>query len=215
MKITWLGHAAFLLETQGLKIVTDPYDHNDNRIGYGPITIPVDIVTISHDHADHNYTKDLRGNPQTVKGSGSHEVKGITFTGTETYHDPTTGSQRGGNTIFVMGAEGMNLCHAGDLGHTLTRDKIEAIGPVDILLVPAGGFYTIDAAEATNIVEDLNPKLVIPMHFKTKVLDFPIVGVDEFLKGKSNVRRQGSSEIEVTKQTLPGKREIVVLEHLL
>ncbi len=215
MKITWLGHAAFLLETQGLKIVTDPYDHNDNRIGYGPITIPVDIVTISHDHADHNYAKDLRGNPQTVKGSGSHEVKGITFTGIETHHDPTKGSQRGDNTIFLIGAEGLNLCHAGDLGHTLSRDKIEAIGPVDILLIPVGGFYTLDAAEATKVMEDLNPNLVIPMHFKTEVLDFPITGVDEFLKGKSNVRRQGSSQLEVTKQTLPEKREVVVLEHLL
>ncbi len=215
MKITWLGHAAFLLETQGLKIVTDPYDHNDDRIGYGPITIPVDIVTISHDHADHNYAKDLRGNPQPVKGSGTFDVKGITFTGIETHHDSTTGSQRGGNTIFVIRAEGMNLCHAGDLGHTLSGDKIEAIGPVDILLIPVGGFYTIDAAEATKVMEDLNPKLVIPMHFKTGVLDFPITGVDAFLEGKSNVRRQGSSEIEVTEQTLPGKREIVVLEHLL
>ena len=215
MKITWLGHAAFLLETQGLKIVTDPYDHNDDRIGYGPITTPVNIVTISHDHADHNYAKDLRGNPQTVKGSGTSEVKGITFTGVETHHDPTTGSQRGGNTIFVIRAEGMNLCHLGDLGHTLSRDKIEAIGPVDILLIPVGGFYTIDAAEATKVMEDLNPKLVIPMHFKTGVLDFPITGVDAFLEGKSNVRHQGSSEIEVIKETLPETREIVVLEHLL
>ncbi len=215
MKITWLGHSAFLFETQGLKIVTDPYDHNDNRIGYGPIIVPVDIVTISHDHADHNYAKDLRGNPQKVKGSGTFEVRGITFTGVETYHDPTKGSQRGSNTIFVIGAEGLKLCHAGDLGHTLSRDKIEAIGPVDILLIPVGGFYTIDAAEATKVMEDLDPKSVIPMHFKTEVLDFPITGVDEFLKGKSNVRHQGSSELEVTKQTLPGKREIVVLEHLL
>jgi len=215
MKITWLGHSAFLFETQGLKIVTDPYDHNDNRIGYGPITIPIDIVTISHDHADHNYVKELRGNPQTVKGNGTFDVKGISFTGIETYHDPTKGSQRGNNTIFVIRAEGINLCHAGDLGHTLSRDKIEAIGPVDILLIPVGGFYTLDAAEVTKVMEDLNPKLVIPMHFKTEVLDFPITGVDEFLKEKSNVRRQGSSQLEVTKQTLPEKREIVVLEHLL
>ena len=215
MKITWLGHAAFLLETQGLKIVTDPYDHNDDRIGYGPITTPVNIVTISHDHADHNYAKDLRGNPQTVKGSGTSEVKGIAFTGVETHHDPTTGSQRGDNTIFVIRAEGMNLCHVADLGHTLSRDKIEAIGPVDILLIPVGGFYTLDAAEATKVMEDLNPTLVIPMHFKTEALDFPITGVDEFLRGKSNVRRQGSSHLEVTKQTLPEKREIVVLEHSL
>jgi L-ascorbate metabolism protein UlaG (beta-lactamase superfamily) len=177
--------------------------------------MPVDIVTISHDHADHNYAKGLKGNPETVKGSGTFEVKGITFTGIETHHDPTTGSQRGGNTIFVMGAEGMNLCHAGDLGHVLSRETIETVGPVDILLVPVGGFYTIDAAEATKVMEDLNPKFVIPMHFKTEVLDFPIVGVDEFLKGKSNVRRQGSSETEVIKKTLPGTREIVVLEHLL
>jgi L-ascorbate metabolism protein UlaG (beta-lactamase superfamily) len=215
MKITWLGHAAFLLETGGSKIVTDPYDHNDDRINYGPITMPVDIVTISHDHADHNYTKELKGNPQKVKGSGTHEVKGLTFTGIETHHDPTKGSQRGGNTIFVIGVEGMNVCHAGDLGHTLSGDTIQAIGPVDILLIPVGGFYTIDAAEATKVMEALNPALVIPMHFKTEVLDFPITGVEPFFQGKPNVRRQGSAEIQVTKETLPEKREIVILEHLL
>jgi L-ascorbate metabolism protein UlaG (beta-lactamase superfamily) len=215
MKITWLGHAAFLLETGGSKIVTDPYDHNDERIGYGPITMPVDIVTISHDHADHNYAKDLKGNPDTVEGTGRFQVKGISFTGIEAHHDPTEGSQRGSNTIFVMEAEGMNLCHAGDLGHVLSRDTIEAIGPVDILLIPVGGFYTIDAAEAAKVTQDLKPKLVIPIHFKTTVLDFPIAGVEAFLEGKSNVRHQEAAEIEVTKETLPKEMEIVVLEHLL
>lgn len=215
MKITWLGHAAFLFETQGLKIVTDPYDPNDHRIGYRPITIPVDIVTVSHDHVDHNYVKDLRGNPEMVKGSGTFEVKGIAFTGIDSHHDAAKGSQRGSNTIFVIEAEGLRLCHAGDLGHTLSGNTIQAIGPIDILLIPVGGAYTVDAAEATKIMEDLDPKLVIPMHFKTEVLDFPISGVDAFLNGKSNVRRQSSSEIEVTEQTLPEKMEIVVLERLL
>lgn len=212
MKITWLGHAAFLLETEGIKIVTDPYD---NSIGYGPITTPVDIAVVSHDHFDHNDVKRLKGNPETVQGSGTFNVKGITFTGIDTYHDDEQGTQRGDNVVFIIEAEGLRLCHAGDLGHTLSADQIQAIGRVDILLLPVGGTYTVDAAEATRVMDALNPRLVIPMHFKTKVLDFPITGVDPFLEEKRNVRHQGSSQVEVTKDTLPKEREIVVLEHLL
>jgi len=212
MKITWLGHAAFLLETEDLKILTDPYD---SKIGYGPITEAVDIVTVSHDHFDHNHTRGLKGNPEIVKGSGTHRVKGITVTGIDTYHDSKRGTQRGDNVIFVIEAEGLRLCHAGDIGHTLGADQVQALGRVDVLLLPVGGTYTVDGKEATRIMEDLDPKLVIPMHFKTPVLDFPITDVEPFLKDKKNVKRQTASHAEVTRETLPKEREIVVLEHLL
>lgn len=215
MKITWLGHSSFLLEIQGVKIVTDPYDNSIDSIGYGSITTPVDCAVVSHDHFDHNHVKGLKGNPETVQGSGQFSVKGITFTGIDTYHDDSKGSQRGDNVVFVIEAEGLRICHVGDLGHALSADQIQAIGRVDVLLLPVGGTYTVDALEATKVMDDLNPKLVIPMHFKTNVLDFPITGVDPFLEGKRNVRHQGSSQIDVTNETLPKEREIVVLEHLL
>jgi len=212
MKITWLGHAAFLLETGGVKIVTDPYD---SSVGYKPITMPVDIATVSHDHFDHNHVKGLAGNPQTVKGSGKVVFKEIAFTGVPTYHDATGGSERGDNTVFVMEAEGMRVCHLGDLGHTLSAQQVEAIGPVDILFLPVGGTYTVDAAEATKTMQDLNPKVVIPMHFKTEVLGFPIAGVDAFTTGKGNVKRQGAAQLEVSAATLPDETQIVLLDHLL
>jgi L-ascorbate metabolism protein UlaG (beta-lactamase superfamily) len=201
-----------LIETEGIKIVTDPYD---NSIGYGPINIPVDIVTVSHDHFDHNHVQGLKGKPETIKKKGTHNVKGITFTAIETFHDASKGTQRGNNLVFIMEAEGLRLCHAGDLGHVLSKDQIKAIGNIDILLLPVGGTYTIDADEATKVMNDLDPKLVIPMHFKTKVLNFPISDVDLFIKGKKNVKKANSSHLEVTKETLPKEREIWVLKHML
>ena len=212
MKITWLGHAAFLVETGGVSIVTDPYDES---VGYGPITQPVDIATVSHDHGDHNYVKGLAGSPVTIKGPGVHEARGVTFRGIATYHDDSHGSQRGANTIFVMEIENLSLCHAGDLGHLLSADQVAEIGKVDILLLPVGGTYTTDARQATRVVEDLDPRLVIPMHFKTDVLDFPITGVEPFLQGKQATRFEKSCSLEINADTLPGQREIVVLDHLL
>ena len=136
MKITWLGHAAFLLETGGLRILTDPYDASDSRIYYRPITISADIVTISHNHFDHNHVAGLTGNPKVVKRVEKKTVRGVNFIGISSYHDNTKGSERGENTIFVIMAERLCICHAGDLGHLLSTDQIKAIGQTDILLVP-------------------------------------------------------------------------------
>jgi L-ascorbate metabolism protein UlaG (beta-lactamase superfamily) len=212
MKITWLGHAAFLIETEDTKIVTDPYD---DSVGYGPITMAVDFATVSHEHGDHNNVETLKGNPEVVRGSGSFEVRGITIRGIATYHDDEQGSARGENTIFVIEAEGLSVCHAGDLGHTLSKEQIEEIGKVDVLLLPVGGTYTTDAAQAAEVMEALDPRLVIPMHFKTPSLDFPIDGVEKFVKGRANARHVRLPVIEVTEESLPEEREIAVLAHLL
>ena len=212
MNITWFGHAAFLIEAGGVKIVTDPYD---GSVGYGPITTPADIVTVSHGHGDHNNVQALKGNPRQVKADGTTNIRGITFRGIATSHDDAKGADRGKNTIFVIETEGLSICHAGDLGHLLTAEQVNAVGKVDILLLPVGGTFTIDALQATRVADDLNPKLVVPMHYKTEVLNFPITGVEPFLEGKNNVRYQHSSRIEVSGRTLPTAREIVVLDHLL
>ncbi len=212
MKITWLGHAAFLLETGGINIVTDPY--NDS-VGYGPISMLVDIATVSHEHGDHNCVETLKGNPEVVRGSGSFDVRGISIRGIATYHDDEKGSARGENTIFVIEAEGLSVCHAGDLGHTLSKEQVKEIGKVDILLLPVGGTYTIDAAQAAEVMEALDPRLVIPMHFKTTSLDFPIDGVQKFIEGRPNAWHARLPFIEVTIESLPKEREIAVLAHLL
>ena len=218
MKIKWYGHAAFLITSdQGTKIITDPYEPGafGGQLSYGKIKDQVDIVLTSHDHADHNYTQDLPGKPQVVKGSGSKTIKGISMKGISTYHDPSKGSERGPNTIFTLKMDNIQLCHLGDLGHLLSDKELAEIGPVDILLIPVGGFFTIDPKEATRVAEQIKPKILIPMHFKTQKCGFPIAPVEDFLKGKTNTKRPKVSEASFDKATLPQQMEIVVLEHAL
>jgi L-ascorbate metabolism protein UlaG (beta-lactamase superfamily) len=218
MKIKWYGHSAFLITSdQGAKIIIDPYEPGafGGQLSYGKIKDQVDIVLTSHDHADHNYTKDLPGTPQIVKGSGSKTAKGISMKGISTYHDPSQGSERGANTIFTLKIDNLQLCHLGDLGHLLSDKELAEIGPVDILLIPVGGFFTIDPKEATRVAEQIKPKILIPMHFKTAKCGFPIAPVEDFLKGKTNTKRPKASEATFDKATLPQQMEIVVLEHAL
>jgi L-ascorbate metabolism protein UlaG (beta-lactamase superfamily) len=218
MKIKWYGHAAFLITSdQGTKIIIDPYEPGafGGQLSYGKIKDQADIVLTSHDHADHNYTKDLPGAPQIVKGSGSKTVKGISMKGISTYHDPSKGSERGANTIFTLKMDNIQLCHLGDLGHLLSDKELLEIGPVDILLIPVGGFFTIDPKEATQVAEQIKPKILIPMHFKTEKCGFPIAPVEDFLKGKTNIKRPKVSEATFDKATLPQQMDIVVLENAL
>jgi len=221
MKIKWYGHAAFLVTSeQGLKIIIDPYESGayGGQLAYGKIQDQADIVLTSHEHADHNDAKSLPGSPQVLKGAGSWTIKGITFKGIATYHDPSKGSQRGTNTAFTFSVDGIRVCHLGDLGHILSEKELSEIDAVDALLIPVGGYYTIDPKEATRVSEQIKPKVLIPMHFKTEKLGvekYPLSNVDEFLKGKSNVRRPGTSEATFKKETLPKAMEILVLEHAL
>ena len=218
MKIKWYGHAAFLITSdQGIKIITDPYESGaySGQLSYGKIKDQADIVLVSHDHADHNDAKSLPGSPQLIKGSGAKIVKGISLKGISTYHDPSKGSERGANTIFTFTVDGIQLCHLGDLGHTLSEKEIAEIGPVDILFIPVGGYFTIDPIEATRISTQIKPKILIPMHFKTSKCVFPIAPVEDFLKENPTSKRLNSSEVAFDKATLPQQMEIVVLEHSL
>ena len=212
MKIKWLGHASFLVTSEeGKRIITDPYCVT-SEISYAPINELADVVTISHDHEDHNNDRAVKGNPQVIRGEGIRKVKGIEFKGVSSYHDAARGSQRGNNIIFCFTVDDINVCHLGDLGHLLSDKQIADIGPVDILLLPVGGYFTIDAKQATAIYQSLKARIVIPMHYKTSKCGYPISKVDEFLKGKENVRNLDSSETEYKKDNLP---EIVVLQHAL
>jgi L-ascorbate metabolism protein UlaG (beta-lactamase superfamily) len=218
MKIKWYGHAAFLIASAGgIKIITDPYESGafGGQISYGKIKDQVDIVSVSHEHDDHNDVKNLSGSPQIVRGDGSKTVKGIKLKGIPTYHDPSRGSQRGTNTIFTFLIDEIQVCHLGDLGHILSEKELVEIGPVDILLIPVGGNFTIDANEATRVAEQIKPKVLIPMHFKTPKCALPISTVEEFLKGKAKPKRPNTSEVFFDKVTLPKEMEIVVLEYAL
>lgn len=218
MVIQWLGHSSFLIATaNGTKIITDPYEPGafGGGISYGPIKIAPDIVTVSHDHADHGYIEGLPNHFELASHPGTKTIKEIEFKGVESYHDPEQGSLRGRNVIFNMRIDRVHVCHLGDLGQMLTPDQVDQIGQVDILLIPVGGYYTIDAKEATRVADQLNPKVVIPMHYLTEKCAFPIAPVDKFLEGKQNVRRLDSSEYEIAKDQLPDAREIVVLKHAM
>jgi L-ascorbate metabolism protein UlaG (beta-lactamase superfamily) len=217
MKIKWFGHSAFVINSQTGKIfITDPYEAGgyNGAIGYVPINITADIVTISHDHADHNYIKTIQGNPKILNRTGDYEVGGIKIKGIPVYHDTKQGKERGNNIIFVYEIDGLRVVHLGDLGHLLSAKQIDELGNIDILLIPVGGYFTIDPKQATDIVNTLKPKITIPMHYKTEVLNFPVAKVEEFLRGKKSVKKVSSVEVSITKENLPVEPEIWVLQYV-
>ena len=215
MKIKWLGHAAFLLTAgDGTRVITDPYATGAG-LSYGEITESADVVLVSHEHTDHNNVRTVKGKPEVIRGTGTHQAKGIEFKGVASFHDPSGGRERGPNTIFCFALDEIKFCHLGDLGHLLSKEQVAQIGQVDVLFLPVGGFFTIDAGEATQVMESLQPRVAIPMHFKTPKCDYPISPVDDFLKGKGKVRRTGGSEIELEAASLPEATSIWVLEPAL
>jgi L-ascorbate metabolism protein UlaG (beta-lactamase superfamily) len=213
MKIKWLGHSSFVITSDtGTRIITDPYEVGGG-VNYGPIKESADIVTVSHDHADHNNVAAVQGSPTVVRGVA--EVKGIKFDSIPTYHDDAGGGKRGRNTILCFEVDGMRVCHLGDLGHQLSDSQLAELGKVDVLLIPVGGFYTIDAKVATQLGDRLKPKVIVPMHYKTAKCDYPIAGVEEFLRGKKEVRRLDASQVEFKAGELPATTQIVVLKPAL
>jgi L-ascorbate metabolism protein UlaG (beta-lactamase superfamily) len=217
MKIKWLGHASFLITSEaGTKIITDPYASGDMGLNYGEIKETADIVTVSHGHGDHNNVAAVKGNPKVIKETTPVDIKGIKLSGISTYHDDSGGSKRGGNIIFCFVVDGIRICHLGDLGHPLTGRQIAEIGKPDILFIPVGGNFTIDAKAATQVCDKLTPKVIIPMHYKNeRCPTFPVAGVDEFLRGKQNVSKSDASELDFTREKLPATTQIIVLKPAL
>jgi L-ascorbate metabolism protein UlaG (beta-lactamase superfamily) len=215
MIVKWLGHSCFLITSRGgVRIITDPYNVGGS-INYSPIEETADIVVVSHGHGDHCNVSAVQGTPEVVKGNGTKPAKGIQFRGIATHHDASQGEQRGPNTIFCFSVDDLKLCHLGDLGHMLGPEQIDEIGAVDILFAPVGGFWTIDASVASQVCDQLKPKVIIPMHFKTPKCNAPIAGVEDFLKGKKDVRNVGDSEAEFERERLSAATEIVLLQPAL
>ena len=217
MELRYCGHATFCLTSGGTTIVIDPF--NDD-IGYPKPQVSPAAVVISHEHFDHNNVGLVGGKPRVVRGLaddgkdwatvderiGPFHVAGVP----STYHDNEEGKARGKNTVTVYEVEGLRVVHLGDLGHLLSAEQVRAIGAVDVLITPVGGFYTIGPAEADQIIAQLKPKVVIPMHFKTKVNEsWPIGTLDDYLKGKT-AKKLGASAT-ITKAVLPAKQEIWAL----
>jgi len=209
MKIKWLGHASFLITSDsGVRIITDPYTP-DESLRYDNINETVDIVTVSHEHFDHNNVKAIKGNPVILKKSA--EVSGITFKAVSAFHDNDGGKKRGPDLIFCFAVDGVKVCHLGDLGQIPDDKQVSEIGSVDILFIPAGGYFTIEPDVAGQVVTKIKPKVIIPMHFQTEKTSLPLADVNKFLKGQPNVKRLDTSEIEFKLETLPKTAEIIVL----
>jgi len=218
VKLTYYGHACFLLDADGTSILIDPFDA---QVGYPFPDVRPTAVVISHEHFDHNYVQAAKGSPTVIRGlrDGGKDwaevrerVGPVAITTVRTYHDTSNGSERGRNAMLIFEAEGLRVVHAGDLGHTLAGDQVTALGRVDALMIPVGGHYTIGPADADIVIGQVKPHIVIPMHYKTDVnKDWPITTLDAFLKGKSRVRQVGKTAT-LTRAALPVEPEIWVLK---
>lgn len=182
MKIKWLGHSSFLLtESTGIKVLTDPFD--PGVVGYAFPEIEADVVTVSHGHSDHNYVKGVKGCKKLYDEPGKYEYEErIHITGIRSYHDEHEGKKRGKNVIYKFGMDGVNICHMGDIGEPCSPELVERLLPVNVLLLPVGGTYTLDAEQAKEYVDRLMPDIVIPMHYKIKHCDLDIDKADPFLR---------------------------------
>lgn len=170
IKIKHIAHACFLIDNGKEKLIIDPYDHS---IGYDKVEETVEYILISHDHHDHNYIQNIKLNDN---------VGSFVFRKVHSYHDDEQGKLRGENIIHIIQTGNTTICHLGDLGHVLTSDQVEQIGKVDVLLIPVGGTYTIDYKQAVEVVKQINPNTVIPMHYKTEKTHLDISTVDNFIK---------------------------------
>jgi L-ascorbate metabolism protein UlaG (beta-lactamase superfamily) len=210
MIVSYLGHACFKLRGKKTTLVTDPYDQS--VFGKLMPKTKADIVTISHAHHDHSYTGRIIGNPFIIRGPGEYEIKGVEILGIPSFHDKKQGSERGTNTIYIYRMDGLKLCHLGDLGQKLTDKQIEKLDSVDVLMIPVGGVYTIDAKEAVSVIEQLEPAIVIPMHFKTKDLTFKLDPLDKFLEEVGLKDLKAEKSLTVSASSLPEEREIIWLK---
>ena len=179
MTITWYGQSCFRLESKGVSVLIDPFS---KEIGLRAPRLNDNIFLVTHEHYDHNNIEGVAPEAFVIRGPGEYEKAGIHFEGILSYHDNAQGTQRGLNTIYLIRMEDMRLCHLGDLGHKLTDEQVEAIGDVDILFIPVGGKYTIDSKEAAEVVKQIEPKIIVPMHYKVDGLNIDIDGPQKFLK---------------------------------
>ena len=216
-KISWAGHSCFQISVSNSKdhsvdIVIDPFDES---IGLKIPNFSADILLISHDHADHNNAKGIKGEPFIISGPGEYEVKEVFIKGIPSFHDDKEGKEKGKNTIYLIEAEDIKFCHMGDFGQKqLTDEQLEKIDGVDVLMIPVGGEYTINSAEAQKIISQIEPKIVIPMHYAIPKLNVKLDEVAKFLKNMGKDSTVPQDKFTVKSSALPkdGAMEIIVLQ---
>lgn len=212
MEITYIGHSCFKIKGKDLEIVIDPYD--PSMLGYKLPKLSADVVLSTHSHGDHNYLEGVNGYKLAVTTPGEYEINGVYIEGISTFHDDKDGKERGKNTIFQISIDNMNILHLGDLGHQLSKDTLEKILDIDVLLIPVGGFYTIDAETATEVISEIEPGIVIPMHFQedsVTPVTKEMAPLKKFLEemGAENVKKL--EKLKITKSDIPEETETIVL----
>lgn len=213
MEIWYLGHSSFKIKGKQATLVTDPYQ--DPSLGIKFPKVEAQIVTVSHNHQDHNASWLIEGEPFVVNQPGEYEIKGVSILGFRTYHDSKQGTLRGENTIYLIEMDSLRICHLGDLGEVLKEEILEELNGVDILMVPVGGFYTIDYKQAEEIITKIEPIIVLPMHFKIPSMGpeyAQLTGIDNFLKSMGVIQIKPLPKLSVFKEKLPQERQIVLLE---
>jgi len=213
MVITWYGQSCFKIQSGEIVVFTDPFDKS---IGLTPPRGQADIVTVSHNHPDHNNRESLSGSPLLIEGPGEYEAKGVNVKGVFAYHDDKEGRERGIVTIYVIEIEGIKICHLGDLGQKkLTDEQLEQIDEADILMIPVGGTATLDGEQAVEVINQIEPRIVIPMHYKIPglTLGFKPEGVEEFLKEMGVGKKEAVEKLTLKKKDLPPEdMEVVVMK---
>lgn len=208
-EITWLGHACFRLKAKDATIITDPYDKS---LGLGTLNQRADILTISHKAPHHNAVAGVKGEPFVVEGPGEYEVRGIFITGVWSFADDVQGKARGRNTIFLFRLDDLVVCHLGALGHTLSAAQVEAIGDVDVLLVPVGGHTTLTPNRASEVISQIEPKIVVPMHYSTGRETVEMGTLENFTKEMGLKEWTPQDKLAVKAADLAETTRVVVLE---
>ncbi|HOZ55784.1 MAG: metal-dependent hydrolase [Parcubacteria group bacterium ADurb.Bin316] len=214
MYLQYFGHSCFKIQdkttTDGITVVTDPFS---KEVGLKVPNFEADIITISHDHYDHNNYKALRGTPYIIRHAGEYDIKGVAVHGVDAYHDNKEGKEKGGNVIYRIEIDDISITHLGDLGHTLTSQQLEVLVGTDILLIPVGNKYSLDAKQAMEVISQIEPRIVIPMHYKlpgSAITD--IDSVDKFIK-EIGLKPTEEERLKISKKDLPAEdMELVVMK---
>jgi L-ascorbate metabolism protein UlaG (beta-lactamase superfamily) len=208
MTITWFGHSCFRIEAKEGSILIDPFN---KEIGLKPPRIKDDLILVTHDHTDHNSVGEANPEAFIIDTPGEYEKQGISVRGISSFHDKSGGKERGPNTIYVIKAEDITVCHMGDFGQEKFEDhQLEEIGDVDVLMIPIGGVFTIDYKEAVSIISQIEPKIIVPMHYKIKDLKIEINGPEKFLK-EIGLTPEKVDKLKIAKKNLPVEETKLVL----
>jgi len=212
MQINYLGHSCFKIKSKDSVVITDPFD---KYVGFSMPKTEANVVTISHDHKDHNCLKNIEGKPFVIQAPGEYEIAGVSVFGITTFHDKSKGDERGKNTIYVIRMEEISLCHLGDLGHMLSDRQLEEVNGVDVLFIPVGGKHTIGPKQAVEVVKQVEPKIIIPMHYRTKDHDqkkFKEISVlKDFLQEIGSSEAKQEDKLVIAKISLPEETEVICL----